>query len=227
MQVTLIESGRKSRKGLLGGSIPSLVIHTAIIGGAVFATLNGKPATADTPFDTTLVLVAPTPERQQAPPEPELSVPVKGFQTVTVPEIVPTVIPAVSLQEHFDPKDFSGVGVEGGRADGIAPAPDQVYEESAVDETPRLLAAPPPDYPILLRDAGITGRVLLQAVIDTTGKVDPASVKVVQSANPAFDIPSQRWILKALFRPARIRGRAVRVLVNMPIDFSITGRRGG
>jgi hypothetical protein len=28
-------------------------------------------------------------------------------------------------------------------------------------------------------------------------------------------------VLKALFRPARVHGRAVRVLVNLPIDFSI------
>lgn len=225
MVVTLIESGRKKR--LFSGSIPSLVVHTSIIGGAVFASLNARPSDSQIAYDTTLVLIAPTPERPAARPEPELSVPVKGFQTVSIPVIVPTNIPAVSLQEHFDPKDFSGVGVEGGRADGLEPAPDQVFEESAVDELPRLLAAPRPEYPTLLRDAGITGRVLLQAVIDTTGRVDPASVKVVQSPNPGFDNSSRRWILQALFRPARIRGRAVRVLVNMPLDFSINGRRGG
>jgi hypothetical protein len=28
-------------------------------------------------------------------------------------------------------------------------------------------------------------------------------------------------ILKSLFRPARVHGRAVRVLVNVPIDFTI------
>jgi len=31
-------------------------------------------------------------------------------------------------------------------------------------------------------------------------------------------------VLKALFRPARVHGRAVRVLINIPIDFKITGR---
>jgi TonB family protein len=228
MEVTLIESGRRTGKSLFGGSIPSLVVHASIIGGAVFASLNARPGNSQVAYDTTLVLVAPTPERQQpVQAEPELNVAVKGFQTVSVPVIVPTNIPPVSLQEHFDPKDFSGVGVEGGRADGVEPAPNQVYEESAVDELPRLLAAPPPEYPLLLRDAGITGRVVLQAVIDTTGRVDPATVKVVQSPNPGFEVSSRRWILRALFRPARIRGRAVRVLVNMPLDFSIAGRSGG
>lgn len=228
MEVTLIESGRKTGKSLFGGSVPSLAVHAAIIGGAVFATLNTRQDTSNIAFDTTLVLVAPTQERQPQQPEPpELNVAVKGFQTVSVPVIVPTNIPPVSLQEHFDPKDFSGVGVEGGRADGVQAAPDQVYQVTAVDETPRLLAAPPPEYPNLLRDAGITGRVMLQAVIDTTGKVDPASVKVVQTPNPGFDNASRQWILKALFRPARVGGRAVRVLVNMPLDFSIAGRSGG
>jgi TonB family protein len=73
----------------------------------------------------------------------------------------------------------------------------------------------------LLRQAGVTGRVLVQAIIDTTGRAEPASVKVVQSPNTGFDQPAINYVLGAQFRPARIHGRAVRVLVNLPIDFSI------
>lgn len=227
MHVTLIESGRKPGRGLFGSSVPSLLIHAAIISGAILATLHGSRGPARTAIDTTLVLLAPTAPRPVPPPRPALTLAVKGFQTVSIPALVPAVIPAVSLQEHFDPKDFAGVGVEGGRADGVAaPDPDQVYDESAVDEPPLLLAAPPAQYPPLLRDAGVTGRVLLQAVLDTTGRVDPATVRIVESPNPAFEVPSRRWILHAQFRPARIRGLAVRVLVNVPLDFSIATRGG-
>jgi protein TonB len=224
--IALIESDRRIGKSLFGGSVPSLVLHAAAIGGAIFATLSAREAPASAGVDTTLVFIAPPAEREPPPPQPELGISLRGFQTVTVPEMIPAVIPPVNLQEHFDPKDFSGVGVEGGRADGIEPAPDHVFETSAVDEQPLLLAAPPPPYPELLRQAGIMGRVMLQAIVDTTGRVDPTSIKVLQSPNAGFEHPSRQWILKALFRPARVRGRAVRVLVHLPLDFSIDGRGG-
>jgi protein TonB len=222
----LIESDRKVGRTLFGGSVPSLLVHALVIGGAVFATLCARERTSAVAVDTSLVFLAPPPERQAPPPPPALTVPLKGFQTISVPTLVPTVIPPVALQEHFDPKDFTGRGVEGGRASGLEMGADHVYEASAVDEQPQLLAAPPPTYPALLREAGITGRVMLQAVIDTTGRVDPATVKVLHSPNPGFEIPSRQWILKALFRPARLGGRLVRVLVNLPLDYSIAGHSG-
>ena len=226
MAFALIESDRKIGASLFGGSVPSLIIHSAVIGAAVLATLSARQNTSGVSADTTLVFLAPPPEQPPPPPQPELSVPLKGFQTVDVPAVIPTAIPPVTLQERFDPKHFSGVGVEGGRGDGVEPGSDQVYAATAVDEQPLLLAAPPPVYPALLRDAGITGRVLLQAVIDTTGRVDPGSVKVLRTPNPGFEIPSRQWILKALFRPARLGGRLVRVIVDLPLDFSITERAG-
>jgi outer membrane biosynthesis protein TonB len=222
----LIESDRKIGSNLLGGSVPSLLVHALVIGGAVFATLSARERTSAVVADTSLVFLAPPPERQAPPPAPDLTMSLQGFQTVSVPAVIPTVIPPVALQEHFDPKDYTGTGVEGGRAAGLEVGADHVYEASAVDEQPQLLAAPPPAYPTLLREAGITGRVTLQAVIDTTGRADPATVKVLHSPNPGFEIPSRQWILKALFRPARLGGRLVRVIVNLPLDYSIAGRSG-
>jgi TonB family protein len=99
--------------------------------------------------------------------------------------------------------------------------PDQVYAEAVVDERPEVLSGPQLEYPDLLRQASIQGRVVVQAIIDTTGRAEPASVKVIQSPNPGFDQPAKTYLLEALLRPARVHGRAVRVLINLPIDFSI------
>jgi len=46
-------------------------------------------------------------------------------------------------------------------------------------------------------------------------------VKVLQSPNPGFDQSAKSYVLKALFRPARVHGRAVRVLVQIPVDFKL------
>jgi len=38
----------------------------------------------------------------------------------------------------------------------------------------------------------------------------------------AFEAPALSYVRRALFRPARVMGRSVRVLVRLPIDFRIT-----
>src|SRR5437870_9579462 len=81
--------------------------------------------------------------KQEKPPEQQpvqLDVPLKGFQTVVAPDVIPTNIPPVNLQEHFDPKDYSGTGVEGGLATGMEPTGNEVYMEANVDEKPAVLS---------------------------------------------------------------------------------------
>src|SRR5438445_12577407 len=149
-------------------------------------------------------------QQQQKPPEQQpvqLDVPLKGFRTVIDPDVIPTNIPPVNLQEKFDPKDYSGTGVEGGVATGIVPTGNEVFMEAIVEEKPSVLSGPQPQYPELLRQAGIQGRVMVQAIIDTTGRAEPPSLKVISSPNPGFDQPAKTYVLKALFRPARVHGR--------------------
>src|SRR6266516_1452687 len=107
----------------------------------------------------------------------------------------------------------------GGNGDGRAA--DQVYAEAAVDEPAEIVSAPPLEYPPMLRRAGLQGRVTVQAVIDTLGRAEPASLKVIARPNTAFDQSARAYVLHAVFRPARIKGRAVRVLVKVPVDYRI------
>jgi len=151
----------------------------------------------------------------------QLDVPLKGFQTVVAPDVIPTNIPPVNLQEHFDPKDYSGTGVEGGVSTGMVPTGNEVFMEAIVEEKPAVLSGPPPQYPELLRQAQIQGRVMVQAIIDTLGRAEPSSDKVLQSPNPGFDQSAKSYVTKTLFRPARVHGRAVRVLIQIPIDFRL------
>ena len=88
-----------------------------------------------------------------------------------------------------------------------------------VQELPVLLAATPPAYPPLLRTAGVQGRVELQIVVDTLGRVERETVRVVHSDHPGFEAPAIESLRGARFRPARVFGRAVRVLVQIPVTF--------
>jgi len=225
---TLFESRRKiGSKRLLGIGFASFAIHTAIIAGIVYGTLHAVPSDDHVRMDTTVVLLAPQEQQKPVDPPPvQLVDALKGFQTVAVPAQIPTDIPPVDLQQRFDPKDYSGSGIEGGRANGMVVSGSEIYAETLVEERPALLSAPPPVYPGLLKQAGIQGRVILRAVIDTTGRVEPASVRIMKSPNPAFDQPTKDWVLKALFRPARLHGRGVRVFINLPVDYSLTAASG-
>ena len=218
----LIESKRKAdvKKGMSTGFM-SLVIHGGVIAGAVYATLSAGKAEDTGPVDTMMVYVSQEEEQKQEEPEPVvLDVQLKGFQTIAAPTEIPTDIPEIDLKETFDPKNYSGVGVEGGSATGVV-LTDQVFLESVVEERPERLTGPAPQFPDLLRQAGVQGRVLVQGVIDTTGRAIPSSVRVVQSPHPGFDEAAKRIMLQSLFRPGRVGGRAVKVLVSLPVDFTL------
>ncbi len=217
----LIESKKPSQKGRLAGtSFASLVFHTLVIGSAVYATLSAGLTDEPVLVETMVYINQETQKQPEQPPPPQLDVQLKGFQTIVAPTNIPTNIPPVNLQEHFDPKDFTGIGVEGGVASGIVPTGD-VFSVDVVQEKPERLAGPPPVYPPLLQQAGIEGTVMVQAIIDTMGRVEPTSIKITQTANPGFNESAKAAVLKSLFRPARVYGKAVRVLIQIPIAYTI------
>ena len=220
MDLPLFETNRRRRPQALWVGMVSLTLHSALIVGALYGTLHGGPSDTSVKLDTTAVLLSSEPKVPDPQPV-QLAEPLRGFQTVVVPTVVPTSVPPLDLEEHFDPKDYSGIGVEGGRADGVVRQDDIVYSEAVVEERPALLSAPPAPYPTLLRRAGIQGRVVIGAIVDTLGRAEPGSIEIVDSPNPAFDTPSRAWILTAQFRPARMHGQAVRVHVTLPLEYSI------
>jgi len=105
--------------------------------------------------------------------------------------------------------------------DVAPPLPPGVYRANQVEEKPKLIWAPPLKYPWLLRQQGVQGRVIVQAIIDSVGRVDPGSVAVVRSPDPGFDDACIDYILHARFQPGRRGGRGVSVLMKIPIDFTI------
>ncbi len=202
----------------------SLLVHVVVISGAIlYATQSARRVGTPGAFGTTVVAIA-LPEPRYASPPPALGVPLRDYQTVTVPVAVPTAIPPVDLQEHFDPRDFAAAEAEGETATGVTPVPDLAYDPNLVDDPPILLSSPPL-LPELLHEAGPTSRVVVQAVIDTAGHAEPASVRVIRSADTAFDHHAQQWMLKALWRPARVAGHPVRLWINRAIDYTITMSR--
>ena len=84
-----------------------------------------------------------------------------------------------------------------------------------------ILTAPLPTYPELLRQAGVAGKVVLEAVVDTTGRVLPQSITLVSATHPGFVEAARQALLQTLFRPAMVDGKPVRLRVRIPYDFTI------
>ena len=141
------------------------------------------------------------------------------------PSIVPTGIPPVDVTVDFDPLDYTGVGGPGGAFDGVRDPGETdllvIFTALAVDERPRRISGPMPRYPEVLRQAGVEGNVVLEFVVDTLGRVEESTIRVIRATNQAFVASAIVVIKKSVFRPARVRGRAVRVLVQQSVGFTI------
>lgn len=103
-------------------------------------------------------------------------------------------------------------------------ARDQVYSAAVVDSIPRVVWAPPMQYPDSLRRAGIQGQVVVQLIVDTLGLPEVASLKTVSASRSEFSDPALAMARGMVFRPAESGGHKVRVLVRIPIDFTLTPR---
>ena len=93
-----------------------------------------------------------------------------------------------------------------------------------MDEPPIRLSCPPLQYPPLLRDAGIEGSVTYEVVVGVDGHPEQDQLRLIESSNKAFERPARDVILGCVYRPGRMRGQPVRVLIRQPISFSIIRR---
>lgn len=93
--------------------------------------------------------------------------------------------------------------------------------EGGVRVPPELLRHPPLRYPLReLRD-GRQGRVWLEFVIDTLGRPETNAISIVLSDGKGFAHEALNMIRGAEFRPARVSGRLMRVLVVLPVTFRL------
>ena len=223
----------------------SVITHALALMLAAVAT----QAALDTPPvslpDAPILLFVP--KAPPAPPPPEVKAepsapvvvvadpPPKGFQTVASLKDIPNVIPPVDLtQRALDPRDFTGRGVEGGVAEGVVGGTgkvelwsadeglDAVYKATTSDqrfESAIVVFQPAPRYPRPLETLGVEGRVAVEFVIDTTGRVQPASIRILESTHAAFEAAARAVMAGSIFRPARLSGHPVRQLTRQSVRF--------
>ncbi len=97
--------------------------------------------------------------------------------------------------------------------------PESVSPE--VGQPPLLTWSPPLAYPPDMFGAGIEGSVIIEAMVDTTGRIDPGSIKVISASRPAFERPAVEMLRNSRFQPARTGEQLLRAQVRVPVKFDL------
>jgi TonB family protein len=87
------------------------------------------------------------------------------------------------------------------------------------DRRPVLLTRFDPVYPEAARKSHLSGTVVLQAVINTAGRVE--DLRVTTSAGELFDAAAVSAVEKWIYRPATLNARAVKVYLTVTVDFAL------
>ncbi|MEK0430488.1 MAG: hypothetical protein RL139_292 [Gemmatimonadota bacterium] len=232
MALRLIESGARKRKGI-GSTFASMVIHAVIITGAVIATKHVGEAAAAAVEEVTKFVVEETKKEEPKPeeqPPPDVAAPplAKGFQVLTAPVEIPDVIPEIDLNAKVtNEADFSGRGVAGGVSSGVVggvvpPNADQAYFDFQVEKpVAPIPGSGAPRYPDILRSASVEGEVLAQFVVDTLGRVEINTFKVIRKSHDLFEASVRAALPAMRFLPAEVGGRKVKQLVQQPFVFAL------
>jgi protein TonB len=244
----LVESRPRAvgrRPGRVARGAASVAVHAAAVGLAVAVT--GRAATPpqppEPPRDLVFVAASPTPAVRApgragparggaapvAGPRPVSASPVAA-PVVALPDVDVGALPAADRvlvdADAFARGGLAAAGAAGGpgvgAADGGAPG-SGLLEAGAVDEPVVPLAGNrAPRYPEALRAAGVEGRAAARFVVDTLGRVEPASVRVTAD-HPALAEAVRAAVAGMRFRPARAGGVRVRQLAEAPFAFSLRG----
>lgn len=153
----------------------------------------------------------------------------------------PRTAPSRPVSEHpvFDPGSLPVIERIGGelrlarpgtdvltrlRLPGIdegARGPAGPYQESELSDAPVVVEFPDPVYPPALRAAGIEGAVQVTYVVSPAGGVEPETITIVSTDHLSLATAVREALVRARFRPGRVRGTPVRSLVRQTIRFSL------
>jgi protein TonB len=209
----------------------SVVVHAGLIAAAVAATAAADPAPPRDPDANVIYYMPPvsTPQRGPARGDPGLArtSPSDPLPRLPLPDGLEDGIPVPTPSEietapivfgGGDPTPSGGTTAARGGGGGEP----GLYFEYDVDEAARALAGNPvPEYPRALRNANVEGTVLVQFVIDTTGRADLHSFRAITSPHTLFADAVRDAVARMRFQPARVGERPVRVLVQQRFAFRL------
>jgi protein TonB len=229
----LLVATNPTRPSWRGSGVGAVLLHAALVAGAVRATAAQPEHRPVRQPATRPIYVPPAPRHPTPPPAipanpgvPSVPAPRIPFEAPTIPP--PTIPPIDPAAPALDPEQLRRVTGSGSPSSGSAIEPaggtsGRVISAAEADEPLTATYMPTPVYPPVLADAGVSGRVVVRFVVDTTGRVEPATIELVTSPHPGLTDAVREALVKARFKPGRSHGVPVRVLAEMPVTFRRVG----
>jgi protein TonB len=232
----LLASKPTRARGGTAAMLTSAAVHAGLAAGLVWATLAAGSETEEDDEEVTVIEIAeefvpppPPPPPPEAPPPPQVDIP-KGFQTLTTPVVITPDIPPPG--EEISEEDFTGEGVEGGRATGtelVGPPGEGDNVSGTFAFTPYTVkpkcksACSPEDIlrhvPPLLKRSGVSCNLTVGIRIDTQGNVT-ATDMLKSSGNPGCDSAADAWARTTKWTTAYNRDQAVTVWIAQPVSIT-------
>jgi protein TonB len=240
MFMDLLESRPKRTAGhsrrLMSGTV-SVTAHASLIALAALATQRSDGPPELPPVEMVSVRMDVTPQHVRPAPAAASSAPSVVTVPVSLPRLpampalpsIPVDLPEVTLS----PASSSGPiaprsagsdegmrSVLGGAPGGEGTGGGPIW--AGAELSMRLAVKPtPPRYPESLRRVGLEGRVVVRFVVDTTGRIDPATVEITESTHELFTAAVRTTLPSLRFHPAEIGDRRLRAQAMMPFVFEI------
>ncbi|PYR91255.1 MAG: hypothetical protein DMF84_18305 [Acidobacteria bacterium] len=167
----------------------------------------------------------PSTATSRVPPSPARSVAPTVAPAAIVPEIDRAIAP-LAIADPFDipgpPMDTGGLGDARKSIDlpqpPPPPRPTGPVRAGELLVAPRKLVDVRPVYPDIARSARVEGTVILEAVLDRSGRV--GRVRVTQSS-PLLDQAAIDAVRQWQYSPSTLHGQPVEVLMTITITFKL------
>ncbi len=156
----------------------------------------------------------PPPKQQQELPKPKA-------KKVPIPDPTPDEPEPIRLPEEIEPEiEMPDTDVIFGIPEG--PPPDEPTGPIRVGgdvKPPEKVSYPSPQYTEIARKARIQGVVIVEAIIDKSGKV--TNVKVLKGLPMGLDQAAADAVARWTFKPATLNGKPVAVIYNLTVNFQL------
>jgi periplasmic protein TonB len=221
----------KYQKNFLSASIivTSFVAAILLTGGVIAWINDSEGADAPSVVIKTIADLGPPPSVAKKPPQilvqqPNIAAPKVGIpKPVADDEVVDEDVVLATRDELADIQapDIGSSDVDVQIADDdYMPGADEFV---AVEKIPELLEKAMPEYPRLAKQAGLTGKVWVKALVGKDGKVIKAILGKTSGVQ-SLDDAAVAAAIKNIFSPAIQNNRPVACWVTYPVDFTLDGK---
>jgi TonB family protein len=223
MRLTLLESDRSFLHSAEYAAL-SILAHLGVVWLAA-ATSTGTFRLPTTERDARVLFLLPPDRVSPADRQVDIRLPGRPGSGLDQAGQLPAEGEGLRLQATTSRARHRGErsGARGDQPFGPPPfLPERVYSVLQVDEmVERYEGSAAPVYPPELSARRVEGQVEAAYVVDTLGRVDTTTIRVMQSDDPRFTQSVRTALGETLFRPAKRAGKPVRQLVQQRFRFKL------